>query len=626
MERSIKNAFIDKNNLIYLVDEFGILYLYEDKIAYPFPLLMENIQNCFFIDNYYVHSSKTIKIFNEDMYENDDHHLIINNNIDKVCYCHNYNIIVTLESGEVYINFIRKYARNVKRMNINQTYQPTDLPKRYHDMKILDNILLLKINNDIDIFYLDKFNVSYMQNISLSNDIYNNIFDYDVENSIFYLLDGNILSIDNNPPGNLIKQIFFQKRNICLFRVTDGLLCYVNNNSQIVAQLQNVLESDIIDNIIECKEKKLLKIILPTNRDIRIIDNNLSQLILFEGKTFLIKDNIYPVQINYNAIFYEKILAYDIEKNNTQIIIDVIENQPIIDQLINIIPSIYRFNNEMNFLFHQIDLEGNVISYGIGVSRQIYYLLRKEIDDVLKDGLVANLNYFKLGNLIYFCNREGRESYFYLHPYFFFKLAKESDYEILIKIFRTDDFDLLNKQFHQYLTSPDKLQDLGIDIETIDQYVEYIISSNISDQQKKNYDELFRGFFYFAHRHKFHSIIMKLPVNYYCDYLIAEGTVKPEFTYLVDKDIEPIKYEMFCKYFDDQLSKLTIEEMVCFIQNITGSQFYMGKIKIILSNPGEQNYTISTCFAELRINVEPTESNIKEIIQILIIEDLKIKN
>lgn len=679
MNRIISNAFIDKSSTIYLVDNKGILYVHEKEICYPFPIIIPEIKNCFFLGKYYyIHHGTTIKVFNDDFYPcSDQTNLVITSNINKVCYSDNLQIIVTLEKGEIFINFVAK--NNFKRMNLNKIYGTSGYVDYYNDMKIINNNLFCIEKSKVNIYHLERSTIRYVQTICLDNEIFQSIFDYDMENNILYLSNGNILSIGNDYKNSLVKQIFFQKRPYCFFVVNDGILCYLNEEADnILTKISNMLPVKSVETIIESEKKRLVKILLPEDFNVKIIDNNIEQMVLFDNSVILIKGgNLVNICIDVNRIFYNKVLAIDYEKYEIDLTIDIVDQKSIVEQLISIIPLIYRCNNEKNFLFEQIDSEHNVKSYGIGVCRQTFHLLRKEIDDILKNNFgpesntnnnTDNVDYFRLGCLSYFCNREGHESFFCLHPYFFYKLAQDlTDYEILIKTFMASDTELIYEQFVQYQSNPSLLSELDMNIDTIEQYVEYIFSSNLEEISKKRWDLFYQGFLFCSNKHPFSSIINKLPINYHISNLMAEGIVKPELTYVVDQYCDSNKYSMFCKYFDEAVSNLTADQMIVFVQNITGSEYYSGKIRIILSNKQNLNitsvqniydentldeepisirnitlgidmstsdndngiepeYTISTCFAELRINVEPTESNIKKIIELLIIEDLRIKN
>jgi hypothetical protein len=619
MEQSIKNAFIDQSGNIFLIDVNDILYLYDD-ISYPFPIIMENIYNCFLMDYYFIHYSRSIRIFNEEFMEIQNHVLASKTNIDKVCYCNEHNAVITLEDQSIYVNFNRKY-RASKRLLINQYYQPSGIPKKYNDIKLFGNMIFARFDDNIDVFNMGNFFINFIQTIQIDQKIYNDIFDYDVENSIFYLLNGNIVCIDNNIHSNIIKQFILQKRDLCFFIVEDGLLCYMENNLENC--LKDVPEFENYEIIIRQDNQLIIKI--KCNESINLVDNHSSQLIIINKKVYYINRNIVPIKLFPQNINYEIIIAQDVEKDNTELIIDIVNDISVVKQLIHIIPSIYRYNNEMNYLFHQVDNQRNVISYGIGVSRQIYYLLRKEIDDILGRGLIENYDYFNIGFLIYFCNREGRELFFNLHPYFFLKLSKESDYENLLLNFRLDDSELFIKQLREYRQFPEKLQDLDLDITSLYDYMQYIFCSNLNEDQIKKYDKIYQGFYYLVQRHKFYSIISRLPINYYFN-LIAETVIHPEIIYFSENKFDSESYNRFCNVFDKYLSRLTSNEIVNFIQNITGSQFYSGKIRIVLSEKNECNYSISTCFAELKIHVEPTDENIEKIIRVLITEDLIIKN
>ena len=232
------------------------------------------------------------------------------------------------------------------------------------------------------------------------------------------------------------------------------------------------------------------------------------------------------------TIFFGKINEY-YEKTDIKLVIDIDINFPIIEQLINTIPSIYRLNNEMIYCFEQVDTNSNIISYGEGVTRHVFNMLRKEIDILFENNLASKNNFlstvptemasknnflstvptemvqmkkgdcFKLGKLFYFCNRDGGETFFNIHPYFFYALSLrgcgKSDHITLLKKFKSDDFETYHKQYIRYLENPKELEDLDLDIKTAENFIEFLFTHNLTKEQIELYDKFIDGFCFFAH-------------------------------------------------------------------------------------------------------------------------------
>ena len=655
MERKIQQIFLDKNNFIYVVDNTNILYLYsqEDNHFYPFISILKSIKNCFMIDNYfYIHHLNTISVFDENLLKIESFgNNWITQNIDCVCYDINKNIIVTLEHGEVYVNqnitqYSQYFGEEIHRISLSHKYKYWDNKLhlieylKFDEIKILDELLLVYKNDHMSIFYLQFDNVKHMININISKQTFDEIYEFNKIHNFFNLQNGNKLTLTGEQHIDMITDnIIFNEQKIYFALKNKQIFCYFNKikYDTIIKPLLLVLPT--IETVITDIDNNHQSIIITLLEDTNIffITGNISQIIICNNKFFLINDKLCEIILLNETIYYDSLDIYYFDKLDNNLIIDVNITQSITDQLINIIPPIYRLNNNMIYNFEHTDNNNNIISYGEGASRQIYSLLRKELDLILENKfyLCNMVDSFKLGKLMYFCNKESYETFVNIHPYFFYCLSKESDYIILLKKFKGHNYDLYYKQYMEYVNYPENLLNLDMDIKTHHDYIKFLFIADLTEEQICLYNEFVKGFCYFSHRHKSYYLIKNLSIIYYINKLIVDEYFDVKLNFSVKNNlINKFYYEQFCETFKKFFDKLTQQEKLYLIQNITGSQYYSDIINIIFAYDFEEFnildkksiYQISTCNAELIVNLMPSEENINTLIKYLIIEDLSMKN
>src|SRR5271163_1695938 len=99
MSRIVYNIFFDKSDNIYLVDSDGILYLYIHDEYFPFLHSMENIKNCFAMnDQFYVHTHDYILLFDSNLRLMSDKTDVTLKDIKQIVYCPNRDIMTILYS------------------------------------------------------------------------------------------------------------------------------------------------------------------------------------------------------------------------------------------------------------------------------------------------------------------------------------------------------------------------------------------------------------------------------------------------------------------------------------------------------------------------------------------------
>lgn len=690
MERKIQNTFLDDDDYIYIVDNNNVIYMYDDTEFYPFSEPIKNIKKCFRINHkFFIHHDTTITVFDATLYKRHlDEDPWIATNINQVCYSSDPVRIITLENGELIAYFDVTDGSNETEVTGISLSQPLKYSgniiypqqyEKYIDIKIIDKLLLAYNGENMVVFSLGEVDSDILRiaTLKIKKENYDQIFAYESDRKIFVLSNGNKLSltgslyVQNNTIDKIIDNDIFEKQG-CFFMVDNSiLLCYYTKSKYdtIIKPLISILP------IIECvpkvhsqvflKDDELITFILPDGIDLSIISNNNMQIVIYNNSPHIIDEIFHEILLKDESIYYSTIIDYSDDKDDTALIIDIDITRNIIDQMIHIIPAIYRLNNEMLYNFEQINSDGSVQSYGDGVTRYVFNTLRKELDKILeKKFLGYDLDTcFKLGKLLYFCSKDGRETFSNIHPYFFCCLSKENDYLSLLKL-KGSDYPLYLSQYKEFSANPDLLEELDLGLSTAKDYIEYQFSCDLTPEEISCYDSFIKGFLFFAERHKLYSLIKKLSIHYYIDMLIADGFFNAELEYsMKNETINKESFGIFCSIFKRLFGQLSIKEQTIFLQNITGSEYFNGTVDIVYGYEEQEiitrqlifdeniideddielfnnviinlpvdsesknlSYQISTCHTQLIINTKPTEENINAILQALIIEDNNMKN
>lgn len=678
MERTICKYFLDKNENIYVVDNQNILYIHDDNMYYPFMKILGNIKKCFqMYNNFYVYHDDTLTVFDINLMEIKCHQSLIiydenhntykeqhwiPQNITDIDYNPQLSIIATMKNNDLSVYF--GINRNDDDDELEDVHI-TNLKKKYLSVKIIDKLLLASQKDCCDVYILSHRSVIYSATIKIKGDIVPLITDF--VNDDFILTTGDRLSITGELILSNMKYIKGDmfKHNIYLVKETNSLLCYHNQTTYdfVVEPLTHILP------VIKIQKKETnytpaTELILPQDTDLQIESLGSTQVLVYDKKIYLLNGVLIELIFNDQKIFYDNIHNY-IEKSETNLVIDICVSRPIIEQLMQIIPNIYRLNNEMLYCFEQLDVGGEVVSYGTGVTRHVFNILRKELEEAFDKKLAGhdNNSAHNLGKLLYFCNREGNETFMNIDPYFFYLMSKESDYLTLLKKFKGENYPMYHKQITLYKNNPEKLSELDLGISTHFEYIKFLMSSNLTKEQCVLYEQLCKGFCYFARRNKLYKIIVNLPVDYYIKTIVAKKyfDAKLEFS-LKDQTINPHLFKQFRIFFKKIFMGLSPEQKSIFMQNVTGSQYFGETINIVFAydehkiitkpaiysepitvqsipnsitdliyeitkpEPLVLEYEISTCEARITFNMEPTQDNIKHLLNFLTIEDLSIKN
>lgn len=680
MEKNIKKILLDEKDQIYIVDTNNILYLYIDNYHqfYPFLAIFDDIKKCFAIDNrFYVYHANMISVFDDNLYEIDKWS---GRTINRVCYNEELDLITTLENNDVYINLYisdRPYYEimDIIRIPLHRYNSPKIRKYNIQEIKILNDLLLTyNDHGEMHTYYLNPGinynfnedsldqtddNVQHIGGFHIGIDTFLNICVFDKQYNRFILENGDHLNLAGEySQQNYIENLFnpsIYHHQKCFFIIRDEYLLvfyYKELFNTLIVPLITKIPAIEISKSIYYGDIFIITYILSIDCPIKIINGEFTQIIIHNQIPYIINEidqTLKEIILDEEMIDFTKINHY-YEKTDVKLVIDIDITKPIISQLINIIPSIYRLNNEMIYCFEQVDKDSNIISYGEGVTRHIFSTVRKEIDDLFLNKLSPfdKLECFKLGKLLYFCNHDGDATFFNINPYFFYALSTKGlgyyDHITLLKKFKSDKFDLLYKQYIQYKLNPNDLQELGMDnITTVDDFIKFLFVADLTDNQIELYDEIVKGYCFFAHRGKYHQLIKKLPVINYINQLVNVGYFDVDLYFSTSKNISQddtcnTDFDTFCEQFKKSFAELSQSEKSIVVQNITGNQYYSGSIEIIYAytNPSNLNdnestdeilaYEISTCNTQLIFNIFGSQENISNIMKMLTIEDTGMKN
>nr|QZX43092.2 hypothetical protein [Mimivirus sp.] len=193
--------------------------------------------------------------------------------------------------------------------------------------------------------------------------------------------------------------------------------------------------------------------------------------------------------------------------------------------------------------------------------------------------------------------------------------------------------------------------------------MEYILSSNLSSHVIELYKYIAKGFMYLLERNPNYKFIRLCHLPYLINRLISTDYFELALNFTVKNNkIDIDLYHNFKNIFLEVFGKLTVPQVSIFSQNLTGSQFYFGKINVVFGykrpkvihqavyqddiidesiNNSEEpieetrleiqdiskpEYLISTCNAEIIINIYPNQENIEKIINLLTVPDNSLKN
>ena len=681
----ITNAFIDDHDNIYVTDDNAILYKFnEHRIYEPFIKRISNVKNCYLSNGIYcVHSDKKVMMFDiilsslkvTDCYFD---------NVEKICYHSQSDIVLKLLKGDILANSVLDTHPECKISLIKCIYDHyknqffNNEIMHFNDMKIVDNMLITWTKKDGDNGYISLFSIK-PRNIKVITICSGTRICYD--NTV---LIGDITLYHNREKLDCIisESFYFECINTKIFN-SCGIFCYFERKNtgmnifHCIAYINNVEVIEKMRKLTRGYESTIIPFTNLTivtsweidhNVNITINNGKTMQLIRINDEFFYYEENIMTfdkLKIRCDKIDFDSIFTIEETKTGDDLVIDVYKDKPVIDQLLPIVCNIYRFNRSMSFGFHQVDSMHRIISFGDGVSRQVFCQLKRELDEALKidfDGIIdSDDKAFDMGRLIYFCCQEGYGRFKYIHPYLFYLFASERDYEDLIKLTKGKDAKSLINLYRSYKDNPQSLIDLDLGLKDANDYIKYLFTEGTSDKIINMYEKIYEGFDYFASREQLYSFSKYLSFYRRVHQLINDGVFNAEIEFK-PKDIQVNKmtFCIFKEMFMGIFYKLSNEQILIFNENITGAENFGGIITVVVACPtpyitisnddiysdsdSEQedlsnnlsenisdnqeplssqqpSYQISTCDAELTISIEPTENNIRKLLELLCMPD-----
>uniref|UniRef100_A0A6G6ACN3 Uncharacterized protein n=1 Tax=Borely moumouvirus TaxID=2712067 RepID=A0A6G6ACN3_9VIRU len=655
----MKKIYLDDMNNTYILDNRGILYLQFNNKLLPFIFIFKNIDKCFMIDKYtyVVYHDKTISIFNKYLLNiNSLFKDLIIFDISDVQYYSNDQIIVILKDGQLLVNFDVSYLNKTYGTKFLNNPRTGNIP--YTNIRMEKNLLFAQKNDMVDIFNITKEGDSYIRTVRLIPSMDLNIFNNTDFKSITTI--NNIYYMMKNLSCPFINNEIYKIRGYCLYNSVDFIVCYYDTDifEEIIKPITLLIPQDKFQIVNYIGKKCIMTITFNPEDEMELQTNGDFYVLSYKKNFYKIDEKFSQILFDENLIDYGD---FYIDKGDEVLSIDLNYQDSIFDQLLAIIPNIYRLNFENIYKFEQINDKGKIMSYGNGVTRHTFNILRQDIDIILKNKIdnLDNKTAFKLGQLIYFANTDGGEFFKNIHPYFFYLMSNEFDAEILLKKFKPENFELFMKQYTQYSKNPEMLIELGIENKN---FLDYIFSSDLSEKHIEIYKYIAKGFKYFYKRNSNYKFLKKCRVPHLINILISPDNFEIKLKFIVMDDVDVQLFRKFKKNFTDIFSNLSSEKISKFSQNTTGSEYYFGEIYVIydykkpqtleyqvfdedtiLQNTDEiiqpiesvnmpiikdikPEYFISTCNRELIIYVEPSKENIQKIIDYLTIDDYCLKN
>lgn len=642
------------------MDNQNILYWYNKQQLFPFYYGSDHQIDCCMYHNkiFYVLSNQNLYLYN-----------MFNDRFQLTFTLPGINNIFIDKTNRIYFintfNMIKLYNSSTSEI-FSLDYQ---FGNTIYNCFTFNGKLIILSGDKIHIFEAGNFIIVLSENFTFLNLLFNKIIT--IENQLICMYHDINKLIEGMPDAVYVEDLMeFNKSNeIKIY--ANNLIIMKKNNVRIYQISDNTIQFVTAFDLLDFIEKHNIK---TTNNFVYSMELNISDDIPFSS---IISSRIgeslienFKIQLDEELINYNGFLKSYHKKRGDQFIMDVNPKKSFLEQFGNIIPYIYRLNDEMKFLFEQVDEQGEIISYGRGVTRQVYTILRKEIDLILKNKLenYNNEQAFNLGKLIYFCNNDGKEKFNCLHPIFFLLICNESDYPTLIKKFKESNHEIYLKQYWTFQENLTELINLEIGLLTIFDYMQFLLANDLTEKEINLYKEIVKGFNYFLRRKNDYQFIKQLPILFLIKLLITNNQFDAYFTFKLKGDvsnqnkIEPSKTFMKC------FQELSHEEKLIFLQNITGTQYYHGNIVINfmydlspiilqqniydeeleiednlennenhetrtiiinlddhIENFSKPMYQISTCHSELMINIPPTKENIQNIIKILTVEDNTLK-
>lgn len=656
----IDRYFTDEELNIYIIDKNRIIYFLSENKLIPF---YGNINSAidilmckYFNNNYYIVCTDRFYIFTDDLvYKN-------------VIYINNPILIVKeLDSNDLIENFTENFIMCNIIDRIDDKYLILFYQSDNNSQYIYYNFDYVEIfinDNQIHIC-IDLFKESYqIVSLDIGLDLSKMIVAIDNTLTKLFLSNGHIYDLTNNRLC-----VSDKIEAICKFDFIDisNIVYYCDNcNTYIIckkSQLVSLL--DFLEGMTTTiKSADIYYAITIDSHNINISSSSAHAIIIRDTMIYInnifnhIDLNLSKCRIQYDYL----LILYQAKTFDHSITIDIDSNRQIIDQMIEIIPKIYRLNTDINYNFEKYNgLTDDIVSYGVGVSRDILSSCAHQLDKLF-NAENNKYNGRSVGKLLAFLFAISNVKFNNIHPYFFYLLSNPTDstnYQKLFHRFKNADADRYYNYYQNYKNDPTLLSELDMEnILTADDYVKYIFTHDLDPRMIKYYEEIYYGFVVFHQRLPFYrSVIISFPIDFYLDRMITNNAIKHKLLFSIesgDVNISNFDYITFVKNFTDRYNSLDISEKRIIAKQITGSEYFEGEINIIYkyskSVDIEQNiysndlidedhglgdpidsiviakldtivYEISTCYSKMYVYIEPDKDKINKLIDLLLIVD-----
>jgi len=740
---SAQQIFVDDDVNIYILDDKGILYMHELYQMKPFQYFLEDIKNCFQIeDTYLVHTKNSLVCFDDEFQFLGVHeklnylvkkvickdkfiYIITNNNeiiMSKGLSCHMEGLTFKMYQTRSYDgcqnvdviadgNFIAIfYDGSVDLIQFTHTYAPDGIYQSstesivftfaisYDEFKQIIQIMMIPydpllsfVDPFINLFILwlsngDRLRIYQSRNHHTGT--YNTIPYEEFEPQYHERKQPHMIVRDSADTTVLVLNVskafaaVIEKHQ--LFASTEFVKINIDRTElsgcSVPTDVQHCLRL----------EMKFLK----QGGGVRIIHQAYYKRCIFLYQSVCVVINVELESLDMLPIDEDLIMyGYLIEKvtnlslnpvaTNTKkkLKIDINIGTPVLTQLLEVIPHIYRNNSKKIYSFEQVT-DISVVSYGLGVTRQVFTTLSEELDQIIfKNGTglsqaLTKSNCINIGKLLYFCFSESNVKFHYVPPYLFYLIAKtfgmERNVSYLLTRFKKDIGGNLLQQYLKYKKDPSILTLLDLDLTSANDYIRYLFQSDLTPDEIIRLEACHQGFMFYVERNPYFHVLNRLHIRFWEEIFYDKDFLDISFDFQGHKNASLGSYLPYAKIFKEVYYGLltTTEQKKIFCRNITGTQYYDGIITIIFDfdpkliegdespvpvghlsdeniiidedeNPIDEDenpidqlltvlsapsvpslwYKISTCRAELTILVNPTVPNLSLILEYLTISD-----
>lgn len=596
----IKQVFVDDNQTVFIQTDNGLLYRYVLGRFIPFKYVFENIQRCFTMGNVtcVFHDGK-LDIFDRALDLTwSEHYSTIT--VNDVHYSSEIDTLVLLKDGRCII-----YQEASTNRGVHTYFGDGSIEQCY----LMGRHLWCHCNGQTDHYVIQDGDVVHAHRLDLSAD------EHKLLTSFQLTKEPTIQEL-----AFVCNTNRFYDRRKCFYFVVNNSLCCLCDPA--IIDRNTVLS--FIDTEVEERQlfgKTVLSVCI--SEPVTVTSHSVDQTITIGNTVYVIyEEEVVTIKFKESKIMYDN--NRDV-KLRPVITIDV-EEDDIPKQMTNIIPQIYRLGHTNHYCFNIVDNFGNVTSHGSGVDRHVSDITRDSIDTALLDlTQYSDDQCVKLGKLIYFFAVNTQERYRNLHKYFFFLLCKtKTDYKVLL----SDD---LLDYYNKYESNESELQELDLGLNTIEDYVQYVIANDLSEEVKHKYKMILSGFQFFCERGSRKEYYKRVPVTYYWSTLRSSSVIVPcinvtnEFSSRAELEEIVARRYVFTAVLSC-IASLTPKQLVVFSKNITGSSEFTSVITILLkSEETAKDYDISSCEALLTI-YNPTVEKVSNIFSSLIILDKTLVN